>query len=127
MCTDSIATSSSGQIVLTAMASTGVWLYSTDAAVTWADWAGRIVTSSSTNRVDKLDMSADGTKIIAGRAGSSFKGVYISKDSGVSWQTYSTNTGGTAAGDSPVSPTISGDGATLMTSTSNGFFVGRFD
>jgi prepilin-type N-terminal cleavage/methylation domain-containing protein len=127
MCNNDVTTSGSGQLFLTAMASNGTWLYSTDAGAAWSDWAGRISTSSSTNRVTDVDMSSDGTKIIAARAVSSVKFSYISKDSGVTWTTYSTDTGGSLALDSPGLVEVSYDGATLYTSTYNGFFVGRFD
>lgn len=125
---DTITTSGDGQLFLTSMeATSGSWWYSTNAGSSWADWAGRIATSSSTNRVRFVKMSSDGTKLVAARANSSAKLAYISKDSGVTWATYSTDTGGTLALDSPGLVEVSADGATFYVGTYNAIFVGRFD
>lgn len=121
-CAKRIVTSSDGQkAIMNGYSSPGNIQFTNDSGATWQAWDSIIAGSM----YGYVGMSGDATKIMIDYYG--FRAVKISKDGGLTWTTYSTNTGGTSAGDQPRDAIVSRDGSAFYTYTINGIFKGQFD
>lgn len=121
-CASRMVTSADGQkALINGGTSGGIIYFTSDGGATWNDWSAKV----TGDRYGDADMSSDGTKMILDNNGA--RSIRISKDSGNTWTSYSTNTGGTSAGDTPRSVRVSRDGSTFYTYTINGIFKGKFD
>jgi prepilin-type N-terminal cleavage/methylation domain-containing protein len=120
-CASDVATSANGQTTLVIGSNVGSGLtLTTNGGATWTDISSRV-----TSRGSIVDVSQDGTKMIIEGVSSQ---VHISKDTGVTWQTYSTGlVSGTTAARDARNVIVSGDGGVYYSYTLNALYRGQFD